>query len=75
MLDSLDCATQKWPIGPISVARPEFYPRDINPTHPKGTSFGAPAVKFLVRLDLNQILLFLDGCYIAPCDGFAMPIR
>ncbi len=28
--------------------------------HPKGISFGAPAVKFFTRLDLDQIFLFLD---------------
>ena len=29
--------------------------------HPKGTSWGAPPVKFFGRLDLDPILLCLDG--------------
>ena len=37
---------RKWPICPISMLRGKFYPRDIN---------YMPAVKFSVRLDLEQI--------------------
>jgi hypothetical protein len=36
----------KWPICPISVLREKFYPRNINQM---------PAVKFFMRLDLDQI--------------------
>ena len=42
----------KWPIGPISVLREEFNPRNIG---------HMPAVKFFVRLDLDPICLFVDG--------------
>jgi hypothetical protein len=42
----------KWPICPISALREKFNPRNIN---------HMPAVKFFVRLDLEQICLFLDG--------------
>jgi hypothetical protein len=42
----------KWPIWPISVLHEKFNPRNIN---------HMPAVKFFVRLDLNQICLFMDG--------------
>jgi hypothetical protein len=52
---------QKWPIFPIPALPEKFYPRNINYMHPKGTSFGASAVKFFGRLDLNQIFIFLDG--------------
>jgi hypothetical protein len=38
--------------------------RNIIHMHPKGTSFGAsvvkPELKLVVRLDLDQIFLFLD---------------
>jgi len=42
---------QKWPICPISLLREKFYPQNIN---------YMLAVKFFVRLDLDQIWLFLD---------------
>jgi hypothetical protein len=67
--DLLKSAVRKWPSQsypwPISLLREIFYPRNINHMHPKGTSFGASAVKpelkMVVRLDLDQICLFLDG--------------
>jgi hypothetical protein len=43
---------QKWLICPISALREKFNPRNIN---------HMPPVKFFVRLDLEQIILFLDG--------------
>jgi hypothetical protein len=45
---------QKWQICPISALREKFNPRNINPM---------PAVKFFARLDLEQIILSLDGHY------------
>jgi hypothetical protein len=42
----------KWPICPISALREKFNPRNIN---------HMPPVKFFVRLDLDQIFLFVDG--------------
>jgi hypothetical protein len=42
----------KWPICPLSAFYEKFNPRNIN---------HMPAVKFLARLDLDQICLFLDG--------------
>jgi hypothetical protein len=42
----------KWPICPISALREKFNPRNIN---------HMPPVKFFVRLDLDQICLFVDG--------------
>ena len=47
--------------------------------HSKGTSFGAPAVKFFTRLDLDQISLFLDahgpvGLECMGNDEFIMPL-
>ena len=52
---------KKCPICPISALLEKFNPRNIGHMHPKGTSCGAPPVKFFVRLDLDQIFLFLDG--------------
>jgi len=46
---------QKWPICPISALQEKFNPRNIDHMSP---------VKFFLRLDLNQIFLFLDGHYI-----------
>jgi hypothetical protein len=43
---------QKWLICPISALHEKFNPRNIN---------HMPAVKFSARLDLDQIILFLDG--------------
>jgi hypothetical protein len=43
---------QKWLICPISALREKFNPRNI---------IHMPAVKFFVRLDLDQIILFVDG--------------
>jgi hypothetical protein len=43
---------QKWPICPISALRSKFFPRNIN---------YMPVEKFIARLDLDQIFLFLDG--------------
>jgi hypothetical protein len=48
----------KWPICPISALREKFNPRNIN---------HMPAVKFFVRLDLEQICLFLDGHKLICC--------
>jgi hypothetical protein len=45
----------KWPICPLSALREKFNPRNIN---------HMPPVKFFVRLDLEQICLFLDGHWI-----------
>jgi hypothetical protein len=51
---------QKWLICPISALREKFNPRNIN---------HMPAVEFFVRLDLDQIILFLDGhqLELIPC--------
>ena len=54
-MDAILVPIQKWPICPISVLRSKFYPRNIN---------HMPAVKFLARLNLDQICLFLAGHYI-----------
>jgi hypothetical protein len=43
---------QKWPNCPIPALREKFNPQNIN---------HMPAVKFSVRLDLDQICLFLGG--------------
>jgi hypothetical protein len=43
----------KWPICPISALHEKFNPWNIN--NPM------PAVTFFVRLDPEQICLFLDG--------------
>jgi hypothetical protein len=42
----------KWLICPISALREKFNPRNI---------IHMPAVKFSARLDLEQIILFVDG--------------
>jgi hypothetical protein len=42
----------KWPICPLSALHEKFNPRNID---------HMPAVKFFVRLDLDQICLFLNG--------------
>jgi hypothetical protein len=42
----------KWLICPISALHGKFNPRNIN---------HMPAVKFSARLDLDQIILFVDG--------------
>jgi hypothetical protein len=46
---------QKWLICPLSALREKFNPRNINQM---------PVVKFFVRLDLDKIILFLDGHYL-----------
>jgi hypothetical protein len=51
----------KWPICPLSALREKFNPRDIN---------HMPAVKFSARLDLEQIILFLDGHKLGEKFGF-----
>jgi hypothetical protein len=51
------------------LLREKFYPLNINHMHPKGTSFGASAVKFFVRLDLDQICLFLDEHQLAAYEA------
>jgi hypothetical protein len=47
----------KWLICPISALHGKFNPRNIN---------HMPAVKFFVRLDLEQIIRFVDGHYLTP---------
>jgi hypothetical protein len=49
---------QKWLICPISALREKFNPRNIS---------HMPAVKFSTRLDLEQIILFLDGHQLFDC--------
>jgi hypothetical protein len=51
---------RKWPIYPISALREKFNPQNIN---------HMPPVKFFVRLDLDQICLFLDGHYLFMVHG------
>ena len=46
----------QWPICPISALCSKFNPRNIN---------YMPAVKFIARLNLDPICLFLDRHYLA----------
>jgi hypothetical protein len=48
----IKCLSRNRQICLISALREKFNPRNIN---------HMPAVKFFVRLDLDQICLFLDG--------------
>ncbi len=57
----------KWPFSPNASLLSKFNPRDIIYMHPKGTSTrslgdscGAPSVKFIERLDLEEKISFMD---------------
>jgi hypothetical protein len=52
---------QKWLICPISALREKSNPRNINHMPVKDPEPFIGAVKFSTRLDLEQIILFLDG--------------
>ena len=47
----------KLPFRPISALHEKFYHRNIGYMHPKGTSSGAPVIKFFVCLGVSQVRL------------------
>jgi hypothetical protein len=51
----------KWQICPISALRKKFNPRNINHMPVEDPEPLIGAVKFFTRLDLDQIILFVDG--------------
>ncbi len=57
MARKLFVPVQKWLICSISSLDSKFNPRRMSNT---------PPVKFIVRLDLEQIILFLDGHRFIP---------
>jgi hypothetical protein len=58
-------SVQKRPFSPNSSLLSKFYPRNITYMHPKGTSCGAPTVKFIERLELKEKFSFLHGHYFS----------
>lgn len=57
-------AIHKAVLPDISVAL-KFNPQQTLCIHPKGTFCGVPAAKFLVCLDLEHPIKFIDGHYLA----------
>jgi hypothetical protein len=54
----------KWQICPISALRKKFNPQNISHMPVEDPEPFIGAVKFFTRLDLDQIILFVDGHYL-----------
>jgi hypothetical protein len=64
----------KWQICPLSALHEKFNPRNINYMPVVDSESPIGMVKFFVRLDLDQIILFLDGHQLA-LDQIAIGIH